>query len=102
MACFSNVCALLVPPGPGPSCALAHGHELDSPMQFQRAAALSIAAAALGVAPAWGATALSRAPYLQSLGKDRVTILWRTALPAVQTLECGWGGSFTKTVSDAA
>jgi hypothetical protein len=70
-------------------------------MQFQRAAALSIAAVVLGVAPAWGAAALSRAPYLQSLGKDRVTILWRTAVPAVQTLECS-GGPYPITAIDAA
>ena len=34
-----------------------------------------------------GAALLTRRPYLQSLGRDRVTIMWRTSTPARQTLD---------------
>ena len=40
----------------------------------------------------WGVATLTRYPYPQSLGRDQVTIMWRTATPVVQRLECGMSG----------
>jgi hypothetical protein len=58
----------------------------------------------LGAAPrTWAAAALTRHPYPQSLSRDRVTIMWRTATPAVQTVEFGTGtASFERLQTEPA
>lgn len=49
---------------------------------------------------AYAVAALTRHPYPQSPGMDRVTLMWRTATPAIQTVEYGIGG-YTMSQSDA-
>lgn len=41
----------------------------------------------------WAAATLTRYPYVQNVGRDRVTIMWRTATPVAQTLAAGTGSN---------
>lgn len=56
---------------------------------------------AAGASDASGAAAISRKPYPQSPGRDRVTIMWRTATPAIQTVEYGPVGSYNLSFTEA-
>lgn len=60
-------------------------------MHWTRLLSLSILVTCVA-GDSWGVATLTRHPYPQSLGRDRVTIMWRTASPVVHTLECGIGG----------
>src|SRR5262245_36152348 len=58
-----------------------------------RVSSIGFAVACLsGVALTADAAVLTRHPYPQSPKTDRVTLMWRTATPAAQTIEYGIGG----------
>jgi len=54
--------------------------------QILRATFVLILVAVAGT-DSWGAAALARRPYLQSVGRDRVTLMWRTSTPARQSVD---------------
>ena len=55
-----------------------------------------------GGSSAFGAAAVTRHPYPQSPGRDRVTLMWRTATPAVQTVDYGYTGSYNLSFTEGA
>ncbi len=64
----------------------------------------SLAGAFLCALPviAHAAATLTRYPYPQSPGRDRITLMWRTATPAQQTIEYGTGTAYNLSFTEAA
>lgn len=56
-------------------------------------------ALATGAPDARATSPLTRHPYLQSLGTDRVVMMWRSATPAVHVVEYGIGPVYSQSAS---